>query len=180
MMTSILNNKKISRAFAAAFIVMCLCLLPTKVGVCALVFGVTFKFLKLSVANRCAILFAGLLLMTFIFGSGFDIFVKIGLGFCGFAVAFAGKYGILYINIGTRLTKGTFLCQHKEKTKRMHKKSLKALFSCFKALSFIYVFQAVHCVCCLTKICSAVSVVAFFVYVFFFAFSFLPVLPLYI
>ena len=50
MMTSILNNKKISRAFAAAFIVMCLCLLPTKVGVCALVFGVTFKFLKLSVA----------------------------------------------------------------------------------------------------------------------------------
>ena len=77
MMTSILNNKKISRAFAAAFIVMCLCLLPTKVGVCALVFGVTFKFLKLSVANRCAILFAGLLLMTFIFGSGFDIFVKI-------------------------------------------------------------------------------------------------------
>ena len=46
----------------------------------------------------------------------------------------------------------------------MHKKSLKALFSCFKALSFIYVFQAVHCVCCLTKIYSAVSVVAFFVY----------------
>lgn len=87
MMTSILNNRKISSALAAAFIVMCLCVLPTKVGVCALVFGVTFKFLKLSVANRCAILFAGLLLMTFILGSGFDIFVKIGLGFCGFAVA---------------------------------------------------------------------------------------------
>ena len=84
MMTSILNNKKISRAFAAAFIVMCLCLLPTKVGVCA---RVTFRFLRLSVANRGAIVFAGLLLMTFIFGSGFDIFVKIGLGFCGFAVA---------------------------------------------------------------------------------------------
>ena len=54
----------------------------------------------------------------------------------------------------------------------MHKKSLKALFSCFKALSFIYVFQAVHCVCCLTKICPAVSVVAFFVYVFFFCLFF--------